>query len=1490
MLAHTGQTGSQWTEYPYQQQQQLGQPPSHPYNPQLPPDQPLSLDPAQSTFAGYPPGQGWNGQQYVQQGQQVAYYAPQGGGGGAPPGGGVVGPSGGGLAFNQRQQMAMMGGQQRMNGYAQQNGMLSYDGGTGPVQLQYPPTAGPSTSSFPAYPPRSQPPPQSSGPPPPHSGAGQSAYGMSYVHSTHPPPSSSPAPAPMVPMSATAQRFQSTPSSSPAPPFQHIAPSPSFQQPGHPPHPQQQGQLPPHPSSSTAPGAAQRVPQQQVAPPPTAAALQTHLARVEEVKSMQQNIRQLELILQRGTYQDGGPRAGQPIAPEHRAAMERQLQDLKTAELGVINECEAFIRAHGGSGNVHHYVERYHMSQAQQAQAQYQRQQHSQQHPQAYNQQFVAAAQQQQQSQGASYGGALPHPPRPNSAVSFQQQQQQMGGGGEMGPPVQGHQRIASYQSQTDFSSPQMAHHLPPHYQQQQKPPQQPQQGMAPHPSYPAQTGPPNQQPQQFAPQQQQRVHSQAQMQPQMHPQASSNSLSGGGPGPPPGMALSPQQQPPHSMPPQQHLPPPHQQPQPQPPHQRVPSHPQSAVPASGPPPGHPLSQPPPTSSLPSLAHNPLPPPPPSASTHPFSPDLPPGLRAQMAAAAREQAQRALVANRTKMTLQQTVRPAVNGEMPVLTMAGFRTKEEWEKMQREFKEKDEKRMAALAATKTGAGGGGPGVGVNGAGGGAGAPQQQGQAQKHPTVVLAEQAANGGGAVPSLGELVAQVPQKAFWEQLKAVLSKRGVSIAPQGYFVEQRSVDLHQLWKLVVGQHGGVLKADQSSAWPAIAAQLNLPSAPASPIPALLKELYHRTLVAFEEQWSGSIVKQREKEQVMQGAKRMLEARGNGGGIVNGNHHARSGGPPQPFPGGLPAQQQQFQLGIAPSTRQSQQQQQNFVPTSGSPASFTLPTPAPNSNTASSPSLAFSLPSAASGTTFSLPAASPSSHAYAPPVTNNGLLAGSPSQSSMFATSMMPFPPTPMSDPATYASLPPGPAPTSSGSYPPLQQSIASARFQQQALPPSTSLDDEPSIRELLAAAAELKAESLAEKGQAAGTSPSGTAAVVASTPQTSSTPREQVASPTALAAAAPGQVAPFSVNAGGPPSVTLSRANSHTAGPVTTPTAACSPGPLAAGTPGSAESLSRGTSILRKRDREKSREMDGAGGSGVTGAAGGGIAGQDVDDDEDEGRKREGSNPFQHSPLSRGSGAGTGGRASPALAMTPAASSVSSAGQPTPDLVASKALRPDTATTTATTSPSPHAFSEAFSGGKPGPPSSTSSSSATASKAQQSVSTPAASAHTPASLQTPAAQLAAGFGGGLTISTPPLPHYSSATVTDPFAALNELSNSPSLGGLGGWDVNAAAGTTSSSLNLDFGTAAADISVDGGGAGGLGDGLDFSAFDFGAGGGVDFGSLPAGFDFPDSSTNGGTGASSAALPSGLQEAGRKPSDDWTGGLLDFEFASDGFNS
>ncbi|GAA5915559.1 hypothetical protein JCM8208_002430 [Rhodotorula glutinis] len=420
------------------------------------------------------------GQYQHQPAPNQSYYAPahargqSTGQGGAPSsssagagGGGGPGGAGGGYGLTQP------GAQ---GGYAQgmvqgvQSGYSSHQ-----VQQPPPPSRSPYPSAAPPPPPLQHRPP--SRPPsialPPQHPQQQQQQQMLHAQSAaaygnsfvQPSLQALPASSPAL-MSPTAHRFNSNPSSTTGPPV-------VLHQQGYPPHPPQ-----PRPSPAPPPPPAQATyappaPMPQPAPVPTAAGLDAHLTRLDEAAQLQHNAAQLEAVLKRGAYPGGGPRAGQPLTPDQHAQMDAQVRDLRSREMSVLTTCDTFVRAHGGSQVVNRFIEQYRASVQRQQHQQLQQQQHvqQQQHLQQHHQMqhAAAAAQAQAQAQAAQVQ------PRRAATMQMPPPQGYPGGSGDQLPPP----RPASATPHA-----QMQHQLPVQRERTHTYPQQHQPG-APHPPHP---------------------------------------------------------------------------------------------------------------------------------------------------------------------------------------------------------------------------------------------------------------------------------------------------------------------------------------------------------------------------------------------------------------------------------------------------------------------------------------------------------------------------------------------------------------------------------------------------------------------------------------------------------------------------------------------------------------------------------------------------------------------------------------------------------------------------------------------------------------------------------------------------------------------------------------------------------------------------------------------------------------------------------------------
>ncbi|GAA5873125.1 hypothetical protein JCM1840_005575 [Sporobolomyces johnsonii] len=638
--------------------------------------------------------------------------------------------------------------------------------------------------------------------PPPPPHANPSASRQAYAY-LQSTLSAPPVPAQNVDLSATAQRFQNTPDSS----------SSSM------PIPLAQSASPAHSAPYTH---------------PTPMAVQQYTSKVDEAALIQQRISQLEGLLKRGTFAETGPGANQLITAEQRVQVEAQVRDLKNRELSVITECDSFIRQHGTAQ--------------------------------------VWRALDQVRTAGPHSPAGVPSqlPARPASSGSLQQQGP---GQAHMQQAYVPHQRVQSYPQQT----------WPPSRSSPQR--------------FPSSTNPSSsQQPQQ----QQQQQHAQAtpsseapwailsqpyahhpvngiQIQPQHYPEPINQFAQPVSQPPPPSYlstpsTLTPQYGfPPQSLQPQQPQQPQQTQQQLPPPQQQAYGSSSSSSAAARPPPPHQQH-----AGFPSDQGHPAAP-----LQPPSGPSFPPGLQAQMAAFAREQAQRSRLlgggagnARRGSFTgggagttpLRALIKKAETGEMPVLTLTGFKkaSEVEAEKKAQATMEKRQKEMTEKAKM-----GGGAHGSRNGA------PNENGREKaKHPTVLLAEMSRSGG---PTLSELINSVKPQQFWQQLQQVCSKRGIPIFEEvqrgAFVIEGKPIDLLTLWQTVIGKGRGYEKVDLGNAWPHVASLLSLPPRSSS-AHSRLKEIYHHILAPLEDAWAAGTLQEREKEQAMSEARRVLGANG----------------------------------------------------------------------------------------------------------------------------------------------------------------------------------------------------------------------------------------------------------------------------------------------------------------------------------------------------------------------------------------------------------------------------------------------------------------------------------------------------------------------------------------------------------------------------------------------------------------------------------------
>ncbi|GAA6043107.1 hypothetical protein NBRC10512_007436 [Rhodotorula toruloides] len=589
-----------------------------------------------------------------------------------------------------------------------------------------------------------------------------------------------------------------------------------------------------------------------------------------------------------------------------------------------------------------------------------------------------------------------------------------------------------------------------------------------------------------------------------------------------------------------------------------------------------PQSQPPnPASSpFPSLPHAPLPPRPAPLSASSAFPSDP---RAQSAA------QRILPVSRPQMV--QPPLPAPDGPMTNLL-----TREEWDRMEEEREEREKKEGNPFGFP--------PSV----------VEKARRGKVRHPTQVLGEDVEGH----PTLAELLAKVTPQKFYDVLKPLLAKHGQTLTPESHTLEGRPIDLFQLSQVVIGQGGGYVKVDADNAWPRVASLLRSPPPPAGSfatppapppthLPTHLRDLYMRLLARYEDGWSGTMLKQREKEIALKGARELLLAKGQAAQAAqNGQAEGTHVGPT-------------VQMGEPYKTPTMQIQHLQIVPSS--PVSV-------NGTFAVSSAPLAPLSAAPSALVSSPPAALPT-----------------PSMSSMFANSFSAF----------------SPAPTDIGISP----SVTS-------IPTGTVPSTDPSTLHP--------------------SSPGKSSLLRPTTPHDS---QQRVTSPGTprSSAAAAGQIAPFSTTAA---AASPAQPRTSTPRPVLLAREASGGSSSLIGSPNAGEGekgrRSRAASVASSsKKRDRTREM-----------------GDEVEVVGDEGRrKREGtgavltpeagsSGPMrQNSTSTDGGSSGSSGK----LGMTPSRPAGGFVSSPaamalsdgTPDLVANKALRPDTATTVSSTSASPH-------------------------------------------------------------------------------------------------------------------------------------------------------------------------------------------------------------
>ncbi|BGP74416.1 hypothetical protein NBRC10513v2_007848 [Rhodotorula toruloides] len=737
--------------------------------------------------------------------------------------------------------------------------------------------------------------------------------------------------------------------------------------------------------------------------------------------------------------------------------------------------------------------------------------------------------------------------------------------------------------------------------------------------------------------------------------------------------------------------------------------------------------------SFPSLPHAPLPPrqaPMTASSAFPSDP------RAQSAA------QRVLPVSRAQVG--QEPLPAPDGPMSNLV-----TREEWERMEKEREEREKKEGNPF-----------------------GFPQGAGVAEKarrgkvrHPTQVLAEEVEGQ----PTLAELLAKVTPQKFYDVLKPLLAKHGQTLTPESHTLEGRPIDLFQLSQVVIGQGGGYVKVDADNAWPRVASLLRSPPSPAGSfatppapppthLPTHLRDLYMRLLARYEDGWSGTMLKQREKEIGLKGARELLLAKGKDAQAAqNGQAEGAHVGPT-------------VQMGEPYKTPTMQIQHLQIVPSSPVSVNGTFGvSSAPLAPLSAAPSALVSSPRA------TLPASS---------------------MSSMFANSFSAFSlaPTDIDISPSVTSIPTG--------------TITSTD-------PSTLAPSSPGKSNLLR-------PTTPHNGQQRVTSPG--------------TPRSS--------AAAAGQVAPFSTAAA---AASPAQPRTSTPRPVLLAREASGGSSSLIGSPNAGEGekgRSRAASVASSsRKRDRTREI-----------------GDEIEVVGDEGRrKREGTGAVltpeagssgptrQNSTSTDGGSSGISGK----LGMTPSRPAGGFVSSPaamalsdgTPDLVANKALRPDTATTVSSTSASPHSVG----GGE--------------------IPLPTAPLAMPTSMQTvtPSTPVNSGLAlsaAGLSLSTPAQPSSSAPVKSPPDFDFLSLT-SPALGGLEASPMlfNTASWSTTPSA---FDSFTSSTETDSFGLSNTGD-------------------IFVGLGGDDAATNGAK--SKQQLHPGADD------DPWaTSSLLDFEFVADSFTS
>ncbi|ORY57694.1 hypothetical protein BCR35DRAFT_309591 [Leucosporidium creatinivorum] len=238
----------------------------------------------------------------------------------------------------------------------------------------------------------------------------------------------------------------------------------------------------------------------------------------------------------------------------------------------------------------------------------------------------------------------------------------------------------------------------------------------------------------------------------------------------------------------------------------------------------------------------PRPRPPPIARNS--SDSLPPGLRAQMAAARRAQSTQPPPTPATPSVAMGNL----NSNTPIMPMA----------------------VAPGLGGRTGTNDGSPGSRPL-------APLPKARDLRSATAILADPAPG----MPTLAQLQSQLSHEKFNSILPVVLGKQGIPLAAR-YTVGQGAfpVDLFQLYQTVmVTGHGGE-KVSAESRWPSIAASLALPASDRDTVPQELGDLYKKVLMPFETVWSTALLDQRNQASAEKSRQKALNdsLESNGGG------------------------------------------------------------------------------------------------------------------------------------------------------------------------------------------------------------------------------------------------------------------------------------------------------------------------------------------------------------------------------------------------------------------------------------------------------------------------------------------------------------------------------------------------------------------------------------------------------------------------------------